>query len=388
MVYLFGALLPYDRRFGTHRMMHDMTIDPPTIYVEVRQRLQKEIAEALPHAKIRSRRDLMQAYGVSRTTIDRAISELIGQGYLYARNGSGTYVAGKNHPSPAVRQMRSWGVLLPDIRHYTYPGILRGIEQVSFKHDVNLIVGNIENQAARQTSYLRNFIDSKVSGVIIVPARPNPSEDLEGQLFTMLQELKDQDIPFVFCNRNALGIEAPQVVSNDFQGGLLATRHLLAQGYRRIAYISHPRYTISLNRYMGYLSALSLAGRQPDENLTAFSSSWDFEAPGYQELGRMLDGPEPPDAVFCFTDLIARGAYRAICERDLAPGRDVGLVGYDDSQVCRSLEIPLTSVKTHSFEMGQKAAQLLFDGLNGTSPGGNPSIILPPDLVVRESSTR
>ena len=102
----------------------------------------------------------------------------------------------------------------------------------------------------------------------------------------------------------------------------------------------------------------------------------------------MLDGPEPPDAVFCFTDLIARGAYRAICERDLVPGRDVGIVGYDDSLVCRSLEIPLTSVKIHSFEMGQKAAQFLFDGPHGTAPGGNPSIILPPDLVVRESSTR
>nr|MBL0714833.1 substrate-binding domain-containing protein [Desulfobacterales bacterium] len=153
-------------------------------------------------------------------------------------------------------------------------------------------------------------------------------------------------------------------------------------------YIAHPRYTISLNRYMGYLSALCLAGRLSDEGLVAFSGSWDLETPGYEEMGRLLDGPEPPDAVFCFTDLIARGAYRAVCERNLVPGRDVGIVGYDDSLVCRSLEIPLTSVKTHSFEMGRKAAQLLFDGTLETAPGCNTSIILPPDLVVRESSTR
>jgi len=365
-----------------------MAKDTPSVYSDIRQRLQKEIAAARPNTKIRSRRDLMQEYGVSRTTIDRAISELIGQGHLYAKNGSGTYVAARGGAAAAGRQMRSWGLLLPDIRHYTYPGILRGIEHVSFEHDVNLIVGNIENQAARQTSYLRNFIDSSVSGVIIVPARPNPSEDLEGQLFSMLQELNAREIPFVFCNRNALGIEAPQVVSNDYHGGLLATRHLIEQGYRRIAYIAHPRYTISLNRYMGYLSALDLAGRQPDERLVAFSDSWEFESPGYEEMGRMLDGPVPPDAVFCFTDPIARGACRAVCERGLVPGRDVGIVGYDDSPVCRTLEIPLSSVRIHAFELGRKAAQLLFDANQRSALDPNASVILPPDLAIRESSTR
>ena len=357
-----------------------------SIYNEIRHLLLKEIKAAPPNTRIRSRRDLMREYKVSRTTIDRAISELIGQGHLYAKNGSGTYVTERGRTASTGRQMRSWGVLLPDIRHYTYPGILRGIEHVSFENDVNLIVGNIENQAARQTSYLRNFIDSTVNGVIIVPARPNPSEDLEGQLFTMLQELKIQGIPFVFCNRNALGIEAPQVVSNDFHGGLLATRHLVNQGYCRIAFISHPRYTISLNRYMGYLSALDLAGRRLDERLIAFSDSWEFEAPGYVEMRRMLAGPEPPDAVFCFTDLIARGAYRAVCERGLVPGRDVGIVGYDDSPVCGSLDVPLSSVKIHSFEMGRKAAQLLFDANLRSAIGRNVSVILPPDLAVRESS--
>jgi len=202
----------------------------------------------------------------------------------------------------------------------------------------------------------------------------------------MLKELDTQGIPFVFCNRNTLGIEAPQVVSNDFHGGLLATRHLIDQGYKRIAYISHPRYTISLNRYMGYLSALDLAGRRPDKRLIAFSDSWAFEAPGYEAMRRMLDGKAPPDAVFCFTDLIARGAYRAVCERGLVPGRDMGIVGYDDSLLCRSLEVPLSSIKIHSFELGRKAAQLLYDAKHRSVLDRNTSIILPPDLVIRESS--
>ncbi|WP_300673265.1 GntR family transcriptional regulator, partial [Desulfoluna sp.] len=202
----------------------------PVIYREIRDRLGTEISHTPAHTRIRSRRDLMQTYRVSRTTIDRAISELIGQGALYSKNGSGTYVAEKASTPLPGGTLQSLGLLLPDIRSYTYPGILRGIEHVSFDRRVNLIVGNIENRASRQTHYLRNFVDSGVSGVIIVPARPNPEEDLEGQLFSMLRELQARDIPFVFCNRNTLGIEAPQVVSNDFHGGFLATRHLLEQG--------------------------------------------------------------------------------------------------------------------------------------------------------------
>jgi len=360
----------------------------PAIYRDIRDSLGDDIAQTPAHTRIRSRRDLMQAYRVSRTTIDRAISELIGQGALYSKKGSGTYVAEQKSTASAGRAPRSLGLLLPDIRSYTYPGILRGIEHVCFDKRVNLIVGNIENRASRQTHYLRNFIDSGVSGVIIVPARPNPQEDLEGQLFAMLRELQAQGIPFVFCNRNTLGIEAPQVVSNAFHGGFLATRHLLEQGYKRIAYISHPRYTISLNRYMGYLSALNLAGVQPDPGLAVFSDSWEFEVPGRREMGRMLDGPNPPDGVFCFTDLIAKGACDAMTERGLVPGRDVGIVGYDDTSVCRTLSPQLSSVKIHSFELGRQAAELLFDRISGSRADGTTSIILTPDLMVRKSSCR
>jgi DNA-binding LacI/PurR family transcriptional regulator len=357
-------------------------------YMRIKTSLQREIAGTPPHTRIRSRSDLVRDFKVSRTTIDRAISELIGEGILYARDGSGTYVAERNGMWPGNGAMRSWGVLLPDIRHYTYPGILRGIEHVGFENGVNVIVGNIENQAARQTSYLRNFIKSQVTGVIIVPARPNPSEGLEDQLSTMLAEVTDNGIPFVFCNRNTPGIEAPQVISNDFHGGYLAACHLIERGYRRIAYIAHPRYAISLNRYMGYASALAATGGKPDDGLVVFSDSWDFETPGRDEMGRMLDGPNPPDAVVCFTDLIAKGAYHAILERGLVPGRDVGIVGYDDSMVCVTLDIPLTSVKVDSYELGRQAAQFLLDVGGQWASHRSASIILTPELVARQSTER
>jgi DNA-binding LacI/PurR family transcriptional regulator len=360
----------------------------PVVTNDVKLRLEEEISRMPAHAKIRPRRVLMESYGVSRTTIDRAIARLVEQGFLYASKGSGTFVA-ERRLAPASREGGvTIGVLLPDIRRYTYPGILRGIEHAGFERNVNLVVGNIENRAVRQTHYLKSFIKNRVSGVIVAPARPNPSEDLEGQLFLMLRELEKCGIPFVFCNRSVPGLEAPMVTGNDFLGGFLATRHLLEQGYRRVAYLSHPRYTTSLNRYMGYLSACTLAGIEPDRELAVFSDSWDFEAPGKREMGRLLDGPNPPDAVFCFTDFLALGACRAVTARGLAPGRDIGIVGYDDHEVCRTVDIPLTSVRLDSFELGRRAAGMLFDMLFRPHEFHSTVEILTPELRVRRSSLR
>jgi len=360
----------------------------PVVTNDVKLRLEEEISRLPAHVRIRARRALMESYGVSRTTIDRAIEQLVEQGFLYASRGAGTYVAERRLAPGSKEGGVSIGVLLPDIRRYTYPGILRGIEHASFERNVNVVVGNIENQVVRQTHYLQSFMRNRVSGVIVAPARPNPSEDLEGQLFCMLRELEKNGIPFVFCNRSVPGLDAPMATSNDFLGGFLATRHLLEQGYLRIAYISHPRYAISLNRYMGYLSAYNLAGIDVDENLAVFSDSWDFEAPGRREMGRLLDGPNPPDAAFCFTDFLALGAYRAVTERGLAPGRDVGIAGYDDHEVCRSVDISLTSVKLHSFELGRQAAELLFDRLFSPHIRSSPAVILTPELKARRSSSR
>ncbi len=359
-----------------------MTDTPTPRHLAVKQRLLSDAAALPAHARIPSRNVLVRELGVSRTTVDRAISELVGEGVLYARDGSGTYVAERpGAAAPARRPLRSWGVLLPDVRHYTYPGILRGIEHVAYDNGIVVIVGNIENQAARQTTYLRNYLDSRVDGVVIVPARPNPAEGLEEALAEMVRELAGARIPFVFCNRNDSGVEAPQVVCNDFHGGFLATRHLIEQGYRRIAYVAHPRYAISLNRYMGYASALACAGLPRDESLVAFSDSWDFEAPGHVEMSRLLAAPNPPDAAVCFTDWIAQGAAQAVIEHGLVPGRDVGIVGYDDSVICGSMAVPLTSVRIHSYEMGRRAAALLLKPARTT-------VVLEPELAVRQSTRR
>lgn len=81
--------------------------------------------------RLPSRAALAERFGVNRTTIERAVSELIGEGLLYARDKSGTYTTGRLPAAHHAEGGRRWAVVIPDIQHDTYPGIIRGIQDAA-----------------------------------------------------------------------------------------------------------------------------------------------------------------------------------------------------------------------------------------------------------------
>jgi DNA-binding LacI/PurR family transcriptional regulator len=101
----------------------------------------------------------------------------------------------------------------------------------------------------------------------------------------------------------------------------------------------------------------------------------------------LLQTPKP-DAIFVNNDYTAEGAYDAIAEAGLEVGIDIGVVGYDDDHICERLPVKLTSVKFKSYEIGSKAAELLWEISRGENIPNNKTIIFHPELVIRESSKR
>ncbi|WP_127587173.1 GntR family transcriptional regulator [Paenibacillus koleovorans] len=362
------------------------------LYKRVKRDLIAMIARLEPHKRLPSRPDLAVRFQVTRTTIDRAISELIGEGLLYSRDGSGTYVAeqqtsanagssGEKAESDTPRRDRieSWGVLLPNIMHDTYPGILRGIQDQADRHGVNVIVCNTDNIGERQTSSIRKLADSGVSGIVVVPA-------LQGELDRQpFDELRERRIPLVFCNRGFEGVSAPRVVSNNFYGAYIAVKHLLSVGYRRIAYLSRPMYSVALERFQGYTSALTEAGVEVEESLIRYESSFDATDPGYQEALSVLQLTNRPDAIFCFNDAIAHSVYKAAAELGLRPGVELGVIGYDNTSICERLDVRLSSVKFQTYEIGARAAELLIQLQSGEPVPPGKMIVLQPELVIRAS---
>lgn len=354
------------------------------LYLKVKAEILEKIKNMNDNDRIPSRNDLIKEFECTRTTIERAISELIGEGYLYSKDGSGTYILNKLGKTEKDNESRidTWGVIIPDIMKDTYPGILRGVEDVANNNNINAIICNTDGDTDKQDNYIYKLIDSNVKGIVIVPVI---SKDINQLPFKKLYE---RNIPFVFCNRKVSGIESPQVISNNFYGGYIATKHLLNQGYRRIAYICYSYYTLALERYQGYISALNESGIDVNEDYVIFKENTDLYKAGYDSAKRLLNLNEKPDAMFCFNDTIASGANDAINSENLKVGYDIGLVGYDNTSVCERLSTKLTSVKFKTYEIGFGAGNLLLSMINGDNVDKNKTIIFQPKLVIRESSTR
>ena len=350
------------------------------LYSRVKQKIIEYIKDLPLNSRIPTRIELGNTFGVTRTTIDRAISELIGEGYLSSKVGSGTYLINHKATGSSVHANLNWGIILPNVTTDTYPEIIRAVEDMSSKSGINLIICNTDNDVEKQEKYIRQLSESNVSGVVIVPAIESPFASRKG-----FEILRENGIKFVFCNRAIEGISGPKVVSNDYYGGNIATRHLFANGWKKPAYISKLFYSVSEQRYNGYLNALYDQGIPVDENYIRFEERFDNKISGYEAMKSLLELPEPPDSVFCFNDVIAKGVYLAIEEMGKKVGGDIGVVGYDDSGICESLSTKLTSVRFPMYEIGKRAAEILLRMTNGEEIKDHYMIVLKPELVVRES---
>ncbi|GHF55309.1 transcriptional regulator [Streptomyces mashuensis] len=154
----------------------------------------------------------------------------------------------------------------------------------------------------------------------------------------------------------------PAVVPDDREGGVTATRELVAAGHRRIAYLDAPQGSgavASALRHQGYLQVLAEAGITPDPALHVHGET--DAGGGRAAAGRLLDLPADrrPTGLFCFNDRMAMGAYAAAHRRGLRIPEDLSVVGFDDQQlIAADLDPPLTTVALPHYEMGRWAMEV------------------------------
>ncbi len=349
-------------------------------YLQIRDALIQEIQSMKPHSRLPSRNKLCVKYNVARTTIERAISELIGQGYLYAKDGSGTYVADRLKKVTEDSSVKTLGLIIPDILRHIYPGILRGVEDEAYRLGMNLIISNTDNLYAKQTESLNKLLNLNADGIVIIPAFKG-QPDLEP-----FMKLQETGTPFVFCYRSVEGISAPRVIINNFHGAYSAAKHLVQSGRRRIAFISGPLYSTSSDRYQGYVGALAEAGIEHRDELVIFEQNFGQEGQGVESAKQLMRLPSPPDAFLCFNDGIAKGVYGVLTEMGIRIGEQVSLVGFDNTEICESLPVRLSSVSLPSYELGQQCFKLLLEKMDNRTSPEHRVMVLNPKLITRESS--
>ena len=214
--------------------------------------------------------DVARRAGVSTATVSRVIS---GRGYVSPASREQVLAAADelayvpNGMARGLKTQRSGliALLVPEIVNSFYTTISRGVEDVANANGLQVILGNTDESIAKEGAYVELMISTRVDGVIIAPA---------GRTAKRLKPLLAGSVPTVLVDRSVAGFPADVVRGDSIGGAQILTRHLLALGHRRIAFVNgHLDTSVARDREEGFRAALTDAQIEIDERLIS-SGTW------------------------------------------------------------------------------------------------------------------
>jgi DNA-binding LacI/PurR family transcriptional regulator len=284
------------------------------------------------------------------------------------------------HPNPLARGLsrgrcQTVGVVVPFFTHASAIERLRGVVAALDGSRYDLVLFNVESPVHRDEHFAALARRDRADGLLVL-SMPPPPEQLERLTRT---------VPVVLVDTRGDGV--PMVVTDDVDGGRIATRHLVALGHQRIAFMGDDPenpfgFESSPDRERGYMEVLEEAGIDFDPRLVR-------HGPHDRVVGRRLTEQflslrDPPTAVFASSDVQALGVLEAARAAGLRVPDDLSVVGFDDIEV--SAYAGITTVRQPLFDSGRLGAQLLLNALRHEDPPSPVTHELSLELVVRSTT--
>ena len=312
-------------------------------------------------------KDIAKELGVSVATVSRALkdSSRISQEQRqriqqYAREHNFTpNVLAESLRHSRVQPMKVIGVIVPELVHYYFMTILKGIEEEAEAHGYRVMVAQSGEQYEREVRLCRSFYENKVCGIIVSQAK-------DTHQYEHFQRLIDSGVPLVFYDRICTGVNASRVVVDDYMGAFNAVSHLIQTGCRRIAYFgAQMNLEIAKNRFNGYKDALLKHGLPFDERLTRFC---DNRADAELMTPELFEGDYYPDAFFAVNDDTAIGILYTVKRMGLRVPDDISICGFTNGERALATDPMLTTVEQRGVQVGHEAASILIDKVEGAIP--------------------
>lgn len=330
-----------------------------------------------------SLKDLADHLGVSIATVSRALRNSHEVGEEMTRKVKELAKQLNYRPNPFAQSLRKEaprviGVIVPNLVTHYYAAVLDGIEDYASKQGYSVISANSHEDHTREERALDNFLNMHVEGIIACLAQDTVD-------YSHFEQLHDMSIPLVFFARCCLEDKFSQVVANGDVAAQEATQHMIETGSKRIAFISGPNNLDMVRRRKhGYLEALRENRITIDRDLVVCDKI-DFEVARNNTL-RLLEGPNPPDAILAFNDIITYAAFDAIKAKGLRIPEDVAIIGFTDGDAAAFVTPRLTAIMDKAHEQGAKACELLMRNINGDNKIYKE--VVPMILKIRESSEK
>jgi LacI family transcriptional regulator len=332
--------------------------------------------------------DVARVAGVSKATISRVLAgqtkyvrEETRQRVLQAINELGY------HPSSAARSLKSkrtftLGIVGYGFEFYGPSCTLCGIEQEASKLGYTILLNLIRQPETNNVEHLLGKMLSRdVDGIIwAVPEIGDNRAWLKHKTHRL-------SMPIVFLSMEPQPGQSVVTIDN-FSGGLMATRHLIARGCQNIGLIAGPLdWWEARQRKLGWREALKSVGLPNTDSLIA-EGNWSA-ASGERGLNQLLTRHSEIDGLFACNDQMALGAMKVARQLGRQVPKDLAIVGFDDIPEAAYFYPPLSTVRQDLVKLGCRAVRELGKVIEAKRSGDSPppeTILLQPELIVRESS--
>jgi len=276
---------------------------------------------------------------------------------------------------------RTIGVIVPDLAYHFFASVIKGIEEEAIARGYSLLLTQTSELYERELTNVQNLSRGQVEGFIV-------SISQETTDFEHLKRLQRKGIPLVFFDRDADEIDVSKVMVDNVGAAYEATKHLIENGSKRIAFLAGPsNVTVSNLRQSGYEKAIQDAGLDLDKSLVVHGNYNLLQA--IKLTNELFELENPPDGLVVVSDRLAVGAIAALRKKNIRIPEDVAIVSFNDEPICTIVTPTLSSVAQPTFEMGKMAITLLINQIENPVSADKPEVIVfKTELKIRESSLR
>ncbi|MFT6811343.1 MAG: LacI family transcriptional regulator [Saprospiraceae bacterium] len=336
--------------------------------------------------KIVTIKDIARKFNCSPSTVSRALNDhpSINQ---FTRKHIQKYAleVGYRKNKTAINFQKSKtkmvGVIMPYLDGYFNSSVLDGMQRQLEPQGYSINIFLSYDRFDAEVTYIDKLIENNTDGIFIALSK-------ETQSYQKIELIKQRNIPLVLFDR-VCDFSAHKVHVDQYAGAKLATKHLIDMGCQKIAHIAGPSGLLSSkSRLRGYLDTLKEGNLLVKDELikTAGFNAWSGVYPT-EQLFRL---PEPPDGIFAANDYVAIAIVHTLRKLGLRVPQDVAVIGFDNDPRTAFLNPTLSTIEQPANVLGEEVARIFRQEINhvGENHFETQEIVLPPQLIIRESTIR
>jgi LacI family transcriptional regulator len=334
-------------------------------------------------------RDIAAELGVSVITVSNALRN---RGRISSQVRERVLKRAKElnyHPNLTAQSLATGrtylvGMIVPDLMHPFFAAIAKELARNLRGKGYSLVISSSGEDTLLELQQVESLLARHIDALVLATCEHSKSS-------RVFRWLKQANVPCMLLDRPVPGLDSHFVGSDDRAIGKLATEHLIERGYRRIAHIGLSGPSTGSRRLQGYKATMKKYDRRIDSNHVILVESADErgEDCGYTAMQKLLSLEPRPDAVFCYNDIIASGAEKAVLDAGNAIPGDVALIGVSNlAGLCfwSSLRVTLTSVDQDTSQLATLTASAILEMQNRSGRFLPKRVFVPLKLVVRDST--